>query len=99
MIFLNPMLVWLAKEMHNAGYSYVSSFRLAVLAYCNDIALIGRSFSDISRTYSRLVEYYEHFNLEINQGKSGYTNNTGNNGLNLYFKEVPIKKLEPHEHY
>ena len=42
------MLIWLAKEEHNVGYSFASAFWLAVLAYCNDIALLGWSFEDIS---------------------------------------------------
>jgi hypothetical protein len=98
-VFLNPMLVWLAKECHNTGYRFTSGYQILVLAYCDDIALVGHSFTDISGTYSRLVQYYEYFNLEINQVKSGYTNNTGNNELNLDFQNIPIKKLETHEHY
>lgn len=97
-IFLNPMIQWIEKD-RSKGYMFASGFLLPLLAYCDDIALLGRDFADISATFGMLAQYYEYYNLDINQAKSGYTNNSGRGDYNLWWNGIAIAKLEAHEHY
>jgi hypothetical protein len=92
------MIKWIENSKGNR-YSFVSKFHLPLLAYCNDIVLLGSSFSDINSVFGKLVQYYTVHNLDINQAKSGYTSNSGNGRHNIWYKGVLITKLEPHNHY
>ncbi|ELR16093.1 uncharacterized protein ACA1_224940 [Acanthamoeba castellanii str. Neff] len=92
------MIQWIEKD-RSKGYMFASGFLLPLLAYCDDIALLGRDFADISATFGMLAQYYEYYNLDINQAKSGYTNNSGRGDYNLWWNGIAIAKLEAHEHY
>jgi exonuclease III len=98
-VVLNPLIKWLACPNGQHGHTFISGYRLPVLAYADDIVLCGRSFSDINHMFNKLTQFYQYYNLQVNQAKSGYTTNSKDNQHNLYFDGQAITKLEPHEHY
>ena len=98
-IILNPLLEWIRLPEAGAGYSFNSGWRIPTIAYCDDIVLIGHSLVDIQNTYEKLCLFYNYHEFSINQKKSGYTNNIGDNTANLFFKGIALNRLERHEDY
>ncbi len=69
-IFLVPMIKWIESSKDN-GYEFACKFSLPLLAYCDDIVLLGKSFSDINSVFDKLVQYYAFHNLGLTRPNLG----------------------------
>jgi ribonuclease HI len=72
---INPALKWISKP--GKGYSFLNGIRVSIIAYCDDIALVGSCAAEVQAAFDQLVAYGKWIGLEINPTKSAYTNARG----------------------
>ena len=71
--------------------------KISILAYANDIVLIGSSRKEIEKTLKQLEKWMNTYGLTINHNKSAYTHNCNKAIEPMYAQGKEIPKIAKDE--
>ncbi len=67
---LNPLLAWI--EQGNAGHTFPNGLTIPVVAFCDDVALVGRRAEDLEEAVHKMALFSAWAGLEVNPSKSAH---------------------------
>ena len=70
---INPIIEYINQKRE--GYKLNKWMKISILAYANNIVLIGSSRKEIKKTLKQLEKWMNTYGLTINYNKSAYTHN------------------------
>ncbi|ELR20019.1 uncharacterized protein ACA1_113640 [Acanthamoeba castellanii str. Neff] len=70
-LILNPLLKWIKRG--ESGHQFPNGLTILVVAYCDDVALVGRKAEDLEESTRKLALFSAWAGLEVNPSKSAHT--------------------------
>ena len=96
-MYINPIIEYINQK--GKGYKLNKWMKISILAYADDIILIGSNRKEIEKTLKRLEKWMNTYGLIINHNKSAYTHNCDKAMEPMYAQGKEIPKIAKDESY
>ncbi len=97
LICINPIIEYINQK--DKGYKLSKWLKISILAYADDIILLGNNRNEINKITKWLTSWMDAYGLKVNHSKSGYTHNSPSKNQGIATQGHDIPTINKNESY